>query len=60
MQRAWPAGTAAAAAAIAHLALGAPPASAAATVNDIGVDGADIHVELEPRAFRGIDRVPAP
>jgi len=52
MQRAWPAGTAAAAAAIAHLALGAPPASAAATVNDIGVDGADIHVELEPRAFR--------
>jgi len=52
MQRAWPAGTAAAAAAIAHLTLGAPPASAAATVNDIGVDGADIHVELEPRAFR--------
>ena len=52
MQRAWPAGTAAAAAAIAHLALGAPPASAAATPNDIRIDGAAIHVELEPRAFR--------
>ncbi|TLY86067.1 MAG: M1 family metallopeptidase [Gammaproteobacteria bacterium] len=52
MPRAWPAGTAAAAAAIAHLALGAPPASAAATPNDIRIDGAAIHVELEPRAFR--------
>jgi len=52
MPRAWPAGTAAAAAAITHLALGAPPASAAATPNDIRIDGAAIHVELEPRAFR--------
>jgi len=52
MQRAWPAGTAAAAAAITHLALGAPPASAAATIDDIRVGGVDIHVELEPRAFR--------
>jgi len=52
MPHAWPAGTAAAAAAIAHLALGAPPASAAATPNDIRIDGAAIHVELEPRAFR--------
>ena len=52
MPRAWPAGTAAAAAAIAHLALGAPPASAAATPNDIRIDGAAIHVELEPRTFR--------
>ena len=52
MPRAWPAGTAAAAAAITHLALGAPPASAAATIDDIRVGGVDIHVELEPRAFR--------
>src|SRR5881392_3668965 len=40
------------AAAITHLALGAPPASAAATIDDIRVGGVDIHVELEPRAFR--------
>jgi hypothetical protein len=52
MQRAWHAGTAAAAAAIAHLALGAAPAPAAPTINDITVDGAAIHVEFEPRAFR--------
>ena len=52
MQRASPAGTAAAAAAIAHLALGAPPSTAAASITDIMVDGAAVHVELEPRAFR--------
>jgi hypothetical protein len=44
---------AAAAAAIAHLALGAPPALAAATTaHDITVDGAAIHIEFEPGAFR--------
>jgi hypothetical protein len=52
MQPPSPAGTAAAAAAIAHLALGAPPAPAAASINDIMVDGAAVHVELEPHAFR--------
>jgi len=43
----------AAAAAVAHLALGAPPALAApVTANDITVDGASIHLEFEPGAFR--------
>ena len=52
MQRARPIGTVAAAA-IAHLALGAPPAlAAAATPNDITVGGAAIHIEFEPGAFR--------
>ncbi len=52
MQRARPIGTVAAAA-IAHLALGAPPALAApVTANDITVDGASIHLEFEPGAFR--------
>ncbi len=51
MQRAR--ATSAAAAAIAHLALGAPPALAASTTaNDITVDGAAIHIEFEPGAFR--------
>jgi hypothetical protein len=51
MQRAR--ATSAAAAAIAHLALGAPPALAApTTANDITVDGAAIHIEFEPGAFR--------
>jgi hypothetical protein len=51
MQRAR--ATSAAAAAIAHLALGAPPALAApVTANDITVDGAAIHIEFEPGAFR--------
>ncbi len=45
--------TSAAAAAVAHLALGAPPALAApVTANDITVDGASIHIEFEPGAFR--------
>ena len=45
--------TSAAAAAVAHLALGAPPALAApVTANDITVDGASIHLEFEPGAFR--------
>ena len=53
MQRAWPARTAAAAAAIAHLALGVPPAFAAkTTTDDLTVGGAAIHVEFEPLAFR--------
>jgi hypothetical protein len=52
MQRARPIGTVAAAA-IAHLALGAPPAlAAAATANDLTVGGAAIHIEFEPGAFR--------
>ena len=43
----------AAAAAVAHLALGAAPALAApVTANDITVDGASIHLEFEPGAFR--------
>ena len=43
----------AAAAAVAHLALGAAPAVAApVTANDITVDGASIHLEFEPGAFR--------
>ncbi len=43
----------AAAAAVAHLALGAAPAVAApVTANDITVDGASIHIEFEPGAFR--------
>jgi len=43
----------AAAAAVAHLALGAAPALAApVTANDITVDGASIHIEFEPGAFR--------
>lgn len=51
MQRAR--ATSAAVAAIAHLALGAPPALAApVTANDITVDGAAIHIEFEPGAFR--------
>ncbi|HEY0767081.1 MAG TPA: hypothetical protein VGD47_03920 [Steroidobacteraceae bacterium] len=55
MQRAWPAGTAAAAAAaIAHLTLGAAPALAAATsASDLTLDGAVVHIEFEPGAFRG-------
>jgi len=53
MQRARATATSAAAAAIAHLALGAPPALAApTTANDITVDGAAIHIEFEPGAFR--------
>ena len=53
MQRARATATSAAAAAIAHLALGAPPALAAPTAaNDITVDGAAIHIESEPGAFR--------
>jgi len=53
MQRARATATSAAAAAIAHLALGAPPALAApTTANDITVDGATIHIEFEPGAFR--------
>ena len=52
MQRARPIGTVAAAA-IAHLALGAPPAlAAAATANDLTVGDAAIHIEFEPGAFR--------
>ena len=51
MQRASPAGTAAAAAAVAYLALGVPPALAAATPDDITVGGAALHLEFEPRAF---------
>ena len=53
MQRARPTATSAAAAAIAHLALGAPPALAApTTANDITAGGAAIHIEFEPGAFR--------
>jgi hypothetical protein len=53
MQRARPARTAAATAAIAQLALGVPLALAATTTaNDLTVGGAAIHVEVEPRAFR--------
>ena len=53
MQRARPARTAAAAAAIAHLALSVPPAFAAkTTTDDLTVGGATIHVEFEPLAFR--------
>jgi hypothetical protein len=51
MQRAFPARTAAAAA-IAHLALGVPAALAATTTDDLSVGGAAIHVEFEPHAFR--------
>jgi len=52
MQRAWPARTAAAAA-VAHLALGVPPALAATTTtDDLTVGAAAIHVEFEPHAFR--------
>jgi len=52
MQRARPIGTVATAA-IAHLALGAPPAlAAAATANDLTVGGAAMHIEFEPGAFR--------
>jgi hypothetical protein len=53
MQHARATATSAAAAAIAHLALGAPTAFAApTTANDITVDGAAIKVEFEPGAFR--------
>ncbi len=53
MQRAWPARSAAAVAAIAQLVLGAPPALAAATTaHDITAGGAAIHIEFEPGAFR--------
>jgi hypothetical protein len=51
MQRAFPARTAAAAA-IAHLALGVPAALAATATDDLSVGGAAIHVEFEPHAFR--------
>jgi hypothetical protein len=51
MQRARPARTAAAAA-IAHLALGVPAALAATTTDDLSVGGAAIRVEFEPHAFR--------
>ena len=45
--------TSAAAAAVAHLALGAPPALAApVTANDTTVDGVSIHLEFERGAFR--------
>ena len=50
MQRASPVRTAAAAA-IAHLALGVPPALAATTSDDLTVGGAAIHLEFEPHAF---------
>ncbi|HJX20148.1 MAG TPA: hypothetical protein VJ454_04105, partial [Steroidobacteraceae bacterium] len=52
MPRAWPARTALAAAALAHLAPGVPPALAATTTDDLTVGGAAIHVEFEPHAFR--------
>jgi hypothetical protein len=52
MPRAWPARTAAAAA-ITHLALGAPAALAAVTpADDLTVGGAALHVEFESHAFR--------